>query len=175
MSDENAATPAIVEREAQPYAGIRRPVPEGVPAMVDEAFPELYEWLSRHGVAPAGPPILRCWRIDADGEPLLMEAGCPVAGSVPAKGEVRVDALPAGRYLSVTHVGPYRSDSEPDLGAARDTLLEFVEREGLVIARPLRGGGAELLCGVDRMLRSPTDTPDPADWTTEIEYLLDAD
>ena len=167
-----AAAPQIVERDAQDYVGIRRPVPEGVPAMVDEAFPELFDWLEKHGIPPAGPPILRCWRIDADGEPLLMEAGCPVAGPVPVKGEIRTDTLPAGRYLTATHVGPYRSESEPDLGAAREALLDYALREGLVIARPLKGGGEELLCGLDRMLVSPADTPDSASWKTEIDYLL---
>ena len=77
-----------------------------MPAAVDPAFPELFGWLRRHGVTPAGPPFIRTHEVDAYGEPLELEVAVPVAGEVPADERVRHDALPAGRYLTKLHVGP---------------------------------------------------------------------
>ncbi|HXL17333.1 MAG TPA: hypothetical protein VN961_07425 [Streptosporangiaceae bacterium] len=35
---------------------------------VDEAFPELFGWLARSGIAPGGPPLIRYLVIDMDAE-----------------------------------------------------------------------------------------------------------
>ena len=56
--------------------------------------------------------------------------------------------------------------------ASSATYAKECTARTLVIARPLKGGGEELLCGLDRMLVSPADTPDSASWKTEIDYLL---
>jgi hypothetical protein len=146
-------------------------VTEGVPAAVDPAFPELFGWLGRHGVTPAGPPFIRTHEVDAAGEPLELEVAAPVAGDVPSDERVRRDALPAGRYLTTLHVGPYRSETERDLGDARAALIEWAERQGIVYARETERGLA-FRCAVDHLLVSPGTEADFTKWETELAYLI---
>lgn len=159
--------PRIEYRAAQPYLGITRRVTHGVPAAVDQAFPALFAWLGEHGVAPAGPPFIRTREIDERGEPLELDVAVPVASAVEGDGEVRADVLPAGRYLTALHVGPYRSQTATDLGDARAALLRHADERGLVYAR-----GAELPCAVEHFRIGPVDTPDHTRWETELAYLL---
>ena len=61
--------PQIQARAAQPYAAIRQTVTmDGISGAVDEAFPELFGWLSSNGIAPGGPPFIRYLVIDMTAE-----------------------------------------------------------------------------------------------------------
>ena len=117
--------PQIEQRPAQPYLGIAGRITDGVPAFVDKAFPELFRWLGEHDIEPSGPPFIRFRELDTDGEPLEIEVAAPVDDE--AQGDERVSAgtLPAGRYLTLIHRGPYRSESAPDLAVARYRLISF--------------------------------------------------
>jgi effector-binding domain-containing protein len=159
--------PEIQRRAAQPYLGIAGPVTNGVPAFADQAFPELFGWLREHAVEPAGPPFLRYHEVDSHGQPLELEVGVPVDAHVPASvaanGDSRVhaDALPAGRYLTYLHVGPYRSETVPDLTAARERLLTWA-------------GAHELapLSYIEHFRIGPVEEPDFTKWETEFAYLI---
>jgi effector-binding domain-containing protein len=171
--------PEIVVRPAQPYLGIRGAVADGgIRAFADQAFPELFGWLARHGVAPAGPPFLRYHEVDHTGEPLEVEAGVPVEGvpevvpgAAPGDGRVRADALPAGRYLTLLHVGPYTSDSMPDLGDAREELLGWARDNEIVYGTETERGLA-LPCALEHFRIGPVDDPDFTRWETEFAYLI---
>jgi hypothetical protein len=90
---------------------------------------------------------------------------------VPAEEHIRHDELPAGRYLTMLHVGPYRSETERDLGDARATLIDWAERQGIVYALETERGLA-LPCAVDHLLVSPGTEPDFTKWETELAYLI---
>ena len=175
MSDKTqpvgARAPQIAERAAQPYLAIWCHVTSGVPAAVDPAFPELFGWLGRHGVEPAGPPFIRIHEVDAAGEPLELEVAAPVDGEGPADERVRRDALPAGRYVTMVHVGAYRSETEPDMGDARAALIAWMEERGIAYSRASERGRA-LPCAVDHLLVSPGTEPDYSKWETELAYLI---
>src|SRR5215216_747518 len=164
--------PQITLREAQPYLGIRAVVTHGIRDFADDAFPELFGSLFENGVAPAGPPFLRYHEVDRAGEPLDAEAGVPV-DSAPAAGDgrVRPDALPAGRYLTAVHVGPYRSDAMPDLGDARAELVAWAHENGIVYGSETERG-LEFPCARERFLVGPADEPDFTNWRTEFAYLI---
>jgi effector-binding domain-containing protein len=98
--------PTIEQRPSLGYLGIAGRVTDGVPALVDQAFPELYAWLGEHDVEPAGPPFIRVRELDTNRDPLEIEVGVPVEGDVQGDERVRPGVLPAGRYLTLTHVGP---------------------------------------------------------------------
>lgn len=164
--------PQVEARPEQRYLAIRRQVTDGVPAAVDAAFPALFRWLGEHGVPPAGIPFIRVLEVDAAGEPLELEVAVPVAGDVPGEAGVRADRLPAGRYATLLHVGPYRSTTEPDLAAARATLQAWAEREGLALARRDTERGSALRAYAERYLTGPVDEPDHAKWQTELAYLV---
>src|SRR5919106_5867516 len=97
--------PQIEKRTEQAYVGIRSAVTNGVPAVADTAFPQLFAWLGQHGIEPAGPPFIRYHEVDHDGEPLEIEVAAPVAdGAEPDEdGPVRAGVLPAGRYATLLH------------------------------------------------------------------------
>src|ERR687895_1718403 len=130
--------PLIQQREALPYLAIRSEVTNGVPAVADTAFPQLFAWLGQHGIEPAGPPFIRYHEVDHDGEPLEIEVAAPVAdGAEPDEdGPVRSGTLPAGRYATLVHTGPYRHDDVPDLGDAQASLRSWTEEQGIATGRP---------------------------------------
>ena len=163
--------PQIEQRPAQPYLGIAGRITDGVPAFVDKAFPELFRWLADHGVEPSGPPFIRFRELDPDGEPLEIEAAAPVEGN--AEGDERVSAgtLPAGRYLTLLHRGPYRSESAPDLATTREHMIAFAAKQGIVYSRANRNG-TTLPCCLERYLIGPPAEPDFTNWETEFAYLV---
>jgi effector-binding domain-containing protein len=163
--------PKIELLPAQPYLGISGEITDGVPAFVDRVFPELFVWLREHRVEPAGAPFIRYRQLDADGEPLALEVGAPVNGNVAGDDRVRADALPAGRYLTMLHVGPYRSETAPDLAAARDRLMSWAEQQGIVYSRETDRGVA-LPCCLERYLVGPPEEADFSKWETEFAYLV---
>jgi len=79
---------------------------EGLVEAVDTGFPEVIAWLTKHGVTPTGPPFIRYLVIDMATE-LEIELAVPVGGEVEGNGRVRFDVLPAGRYVTLRHVGPF--------------------------------------------------------------------
>jgi hypothetical protein len=169
--NRNRTNPSVQQRAAQPYAGVSRRVTAGVAAAVDGAFPIVFGWLDERGIDPSGPPFIRTRAIDHAGEPLELEMAVPVAEPAQANGEVMADVLPEGRYLTLLHVGPYRSETAADLADARDTLMEFARDNGLQCVRA-SGSGAELPAAVEHLLVGPVDTPDHTRWETELAYLI---
>jgi effector-binding domain-containing protein len=163
--------PQIQQRAPQPYLGIAGRVTDGVPALVDSIFPELYRWLGEQGIEPAGPPFIRFRELDADGEPVEIEVGAPVDGDAAGDGRVRADVLPAGRYLTMLHVGPYRSKALPDLAVARERLTSWAARKGIVYSRETDRGSA-LPCCLERYLIGPPAEADFSKWETEFAYLV---
>ncbi len=163
--------PSIEQRPALPYLGIAGRVTDGVPALVDKAFPELYAWLGAHGVEPAGPPFIRVRELDANRDPLELVVGAPVEDEVQGDERVRPGALPAGPYLTLTHVGPYRHETLPDLAASRQRLIAFAAEEGIVYSRE-KSHGVTLPCCLERYLIGPPAEPDFTKWETEFACLI---
>jgi effector-binding domain-containing protein len=147
--------PQISERPAFPYIGMRRRVTDGIAAAVDGAFPELFRRLGQAGVQPAGPPFIRFVSVDDEDEPTELELAVPVAA------EAATDTLPAGRYATLVHVGPYRHATEPDLAVARATLQDWAERRGLTLSGYL-----------EHYRIGPVEDPDYTKWETELAFLL---
>jgi effector-binding domain-containing protein len=165
--------PQIELREAQQYVGIRAPVTAGIRDFADNAFPELFGWVFENGIAPAGPPFLRYHEVDRSGEPLEVEAGVPVESPpASANGRVQGGALPAGRYLTALHVGPYTSDTVTDLGDARAELVKWARDNEVAYGRET-DRGLSFPCALERFIVGPVDDPDFTNWQTEFAYLID--
>jgi GyrI-like small molecule binding domain len=148
--------PQISQRPAQPYLGLRRRVTDGVAAAVDGAFPELFRRLGAAGVQPAGPPFIRFLATDDAGDPTELEL------AVPVDADAATDVLPAGRYATLVHVGPYRSETQPDLAVARAALREWAGQEGLSVS-----------CYLEHYRIGPVENPDYTKWETELAFLVD--
>jgi effector-binding domain-containing protein len=76
---------------------------------------------------------------------------------------VRGGTLPAGRYATLVHVGPY--DGLIDANAR---LQAWAREQGHVFACE----GPKWDGRVERSLNDPTAEPNPAKWQTEVAYLL---
>ena len=163
--------PKIELRPAQHYLGISGEIEDGVPAFADRAFPELFGWLRENAVEPAGAPFIRYRELGTDGEPIAIEVGVPVNGGATGDERVRAGTLPAGRYLTFLHVGPYRSETVPDLAAARDRLTSWAAGQGIVYSRET-DRGRTLPCCLERYLIGPVEVSDFSKWETEFAYLV---
>ena len=140
--------------------------------MVDKTFPQLFAWLRQNGVEPAGPPFIRYLEVDHSGEPLEIEVAAPVATGAPkGDSQVRANTLPAGRYVTALHTGPYRSEEVPDLGDAQAALRAWIDEEGILTSRPSERGSSLAAC-VEHYRVGPPMEADWTKWETELAYLV---
>jgi effector-binding domain-containing protein len=156
--------PTVVELAEQPYVAIRGLVTMETFALVTDRMPEVFSWLGAHGIEPAGSPFLKFNVIDMERE-LEIEAGVPVAASAAADGDVVSGVLPAGRYVSATHVGDV-----DELVAVTAGVLDWAAERALewdVSETPAgRRWGCRLL--VNKTHDKPENAPD----RQETEILL---
>lgn len=155
--------PQIEHRDAQPYAGIPVNVSmQGLAGAVDHAFPELFGWLAERSLTPAGAPFIRYLKVDMGSE-LEIELGVPVATEPTGDERVRAGVLPAGRYITLLHVGPYDG-----LVQANAALQQWAQERGISwqMDDDSRWRGR-----VERYLTDPAQQPDPSEWETELAYL----
>ena len=165
--------PKIEDRTEQQYLAIRSEVTNGIPAVVDRTFPQLFAWLGQHGVEPAGPPFIRYLEVDEAGEPLEIEVAAPVADAAepPEDAPVRANTLPGGRYATLIHTGPYRKEDVPDLVDAQAALRTRTEQQGIVTGRPSERGSSLAAC-VEHYRIGPPMEADWTKWETELAYLV---
>jgi effector-binding domain-containing protein len=158
--------PEIMQRAAQPYAGISSWVPMAAVGSVADRLPEIFGWLGARGVTPAGPPFFRYHVIDMERQ-LLVEAGVPVALAVDDDGEVRGGTLPAGRFAVMTHTGAPHT-----LVAATSTLLDWAEQRGLAFDVSQTEAGQKWGCRLESYLTDPALEPDTSKWQTQLAFRL---
>jgi effector-binding domain-containing protein len=153
-------------RAAQPYAGIRmRVTMDGLPGAVDEAFPELFGWLAAQDVPPAGPPFIRYLVIDMAAE-LQIELAVPVSADISGAERVQPGVLPAGRYVSLRHTGPYDG-----LIASNAALQQWALQQGVVFDNWDTPAGSVWRGRAEHYLTNPAAEPDPAKWEVDVAYL----
>ena len=158
--------PEITERAEQPYVAIRADVTmEQLPGLADR-FGEVFGWLAERGVAPAGPPFFRYNVIDM-ARVLNVEAGVPVATEVDGNDHMVAGVLPAGRYGSAIHVGPYDG-----LIGAVDNLLRWADSKDLEWDKSSAHDGEHWSCRLEIYLTDPSQEPDPAKWETQLAFRL---
>ena len=159
--------PHIQVRAAQHYAAIAATVAmDGISAVVDDAFPELFGWLAGQGIAPAGPPLIRYLVIDMAGE-LQLELGVPVAAPVTASGRVQPGVMPEGRYAVLRHTGPYDG-----LMASNAALLQWARDNGVEFDTRDTPQGTAWRGRAEHYLTDPAQEPDPAKLETDVAFLI---
>jgi effector-binding domain-containing protein len=156
----------IEAREAQPVAGITTTVTMATMNEIADEIPGLVGWLGEHGYAPAGPPFLRYLVIDMAAD-MVVQAGVPVAEAVEGDGPVEPDELPAGRYLTTTHVGPFDGLYDATVG-----LLSYAGAQGLRFDKHPSEQGEVWASRIEWYESNPTGQPDPATWVTRLTFKL---
>ena len=142
----------VVEREAQPVATIRvKCKPSEISATLSVLLPEVMAHVNAIGVRLTGAPFSRYHAIGDD--EVDIEAGLPVAKPITEKGRVKSSELPAGKAVTVWHVGPYEK-----LGEAHHQLRAHLAANGL----KARGGPWEIYW------TDPGMVPEPSKWRTQI-------
>jgi effector-binding domain-containing protein len=134
--------------------------------VIADRFGEVFALLTARGVQPAGAPFFRYRVIDMQAR-LEVEAGVPVASQMRGDGEVFLDVLPAGRYVSVTHVG------HPDeLLHVTAEVLEWAAARGLAWDKTDTPAGERWGCRLEILKTDPRVEPDMARWETELAFRL---
>lgn len=139
---------------AQPVMAIRtRTDLAGIQSTMGTAFGELYGYLGRKGVAPAGPPVAVYYDVDRD-RGVDVEICVPVAAPVTGEGHIVPDELPAGPVAVVRHRGPYDA-MEP----VYEAIQSWARDEGRELAGPPR----------ERYLNDPGSVG-PQELETEVDW-----
>jgi effector-binding domain-containing protein len=156
----------VTQRTAQPYVGIVTKVTMSTIYTVGDRLSELFAFLAARGVEPAGAPFWRYRVIDMERE-LEIEAGIPVAAPIDGEGDIRAGVLPAGRYVTVTHMG------HPDelMGVTRD-LLQWADAQGLTFDRADSPLGDTWVSRLEIYKTDPDEEPDMSKWETELAFKL---
>lgn len=136
----------------QPVLVVRRRVkPSEIAATLAEGLGLVFQYAQRTGAALAGPPLTRY--LEWGPGLISIEAGMPVAASVPGAGDVAAEILPGGLVAMTTHTGRYDKLTE-----AHAAVQVWIAEHGRLPA------GAPW----ESYVTDPADYPDPAEWKTEI-------
>jgi effector-binding domain-containing protein len=160
--------PVITQRPAQPYVAIPASVTmQTLGTVVPPLNGEVFGWLAANRIAPAGPPFWRYTLIDMPGR-LEVEAGCPVAEAIDSgDGRVVAGMLPAGRYVTLLHVGHPQT-----LEGATGALLEWAAANNLTWDMSASSDGERWGCRLENYLTDPASQPDMSKWETELAFRL---
>jgi effector-binding domain-containing protein len=85
------------------------------------------QYLESLGKSPAGDPFVAYYNMDM--QDLDLEMGFPVSGTVPGKGDIEYREIPAGKFATCLHIGPY-----PELGQAYEALTGWVKQQGYEVS-----------------------------------------
>ena len=124
---------------------------------VSSGFATVGQAVGMSGVPMAGPPFLVMFDVideESDGD---IEIAFPVAAPFPGSGEVEGRELEATTVASTVHRGPY-----DEIGPAYTTVVGWIQEHGHEVAGPPR----------EIYLSDPQETPDPADYVTEIQFPI---
>jgi effector-binding domain-containing protein len=161
------AGPEIETRAGQPYVAIKTQVTmETLGTVVPPLNQEAFAWLGEQHVAPAGAPFWKYNVIDMAGQ-LEVEAGVPVAQPLTGNGRVITGVLPAGRYVTLCHVG-----APETLAGATASLLDWAAARGLTFDMSPSPEGERWGCRLEIYLTDPRDEPDMSKWETRLAFRL---
>jgi len=160
-------SPKVVERSGQPYVGIKSVVKrEEIGPTAGKLFGEIFGWLGGRGLAPVGAPFFRYTAVDMENG-IEIEFALPTGEAVAGDDRVLADVLPAGRYASLLHRGPY--DQLYDANAA---LGDWIKEQGLNVEIVKSPSGDRFGCCLEVYLTDPGVEKDPEKWETEVALKL---
>jgi len=158
--------PRVVERAEQPYVAIGGVITMQTFDLIADRLPEVFRWLDARGIEPAGAPFFRFNVIDMERE-LEVEAGVPVTVRAAADGDVLAGGLPAGRYVTATHIG------HPDgLVSVTAEVLDWAAKRGLEWDASEPASGTRWGCRLLVNKTDPRQEPDLNRWETELLFRL---
>lgn len=116
----------VIEREQELVLSIRLRTPfQDLSQAIGDSYGKIYTYLREVGQMPAGEPFVGYFNMDM--EDLDVEIGYPVAMDLPGQGDMKMSAIPAGKYAAMVYTGPYS-----ELKDAYRELSEWMEKNGHV-------------------------------------------
>jgi effector-binding domain-containing protein/catechol 2,3-dioxygenase-like lactoylglutathione lyase family enzyme len=155
--------PKIVERGDEPYVGIVAKVTmREIGPTAQTLLPEVFGWLAKRNIPPAGPPFFKYNVIDMARE-LEIAFGVPTRAPIEGDDRVKPGRLPAGRYASLVFRGPYDELIHANavlIGWARLCRIRFDSEE--------TAAGERFASRLEIYRTDPAEERDPAKWETEV-------
>jgi effector-binding domain-containing protein len=158
--------PKLEDRKEQPYVGIRTQVSmKKFGKVIPQLLGEVFAWLDKQGVAPAGAPFMRFHVINMETE-MDVELGVPVASALSGNNRITAGVLPAGRYAALVYIGVKNGRQ------GNKALLDWGVEKGLVWDRWEAENGDGFGARIESYLTDPEKEPDQAKWETEVAIKL---
>ena len=126
---------------------------DGIGAAIQGTLTEVYAWVARSELEPAGEPFVIYHQRPSAGRGWHIQVCAPVSGPMRAPTGYVIEEIPATTVATTTHVGPYDK-----LAAAYAEIEGFIRTHELDVAGPPR----------ETYLSEP-DTP-PSQTVTRIEF-----
>ena len=158
--------PMLEDRSEQHYMGIRtQTAMTALGDVIPQLLDEVYSWLEKQSVAPAGAPLMRYHVIDMAGK-LDIELGVPVASALSGDDHVALGVLPAGRYGTLIYTGITNGVQ------GNKALLDWAAEHGIMWDTYESDKGDGFGARYESYLTDPADEPDQAKWETEVAIRL---
>lgn len=124
----------IIDAQETPYLYVEREVsmpPDEISAAMGSALAEVWAFMQKHGVAPAGPALAVYTEYHPDKMPF--RAGFAIARDdmSAAQGAVKADVTPAGRAVHGVHRGSYAG-----IRGAYGEMHAFTKAQGVQFKAP---------------------------------------
>jgi len=100
-----------------------------LPQEIGRVFHAIMAYMDELGESLAGAPYVAYFNLDMDD--LEVEMGFPVAQALPGKAEVEPSEIPAGKWLSTMHKGPYEQMASCYEGMTQWLACERMEASGV--------------------------------------------
>jgi len=160
--------PKLEDRPEQHYVGIRAGVPmRQFKQIIPQVLNELFAWLGKQGVEPAGAPFMRYHVINMAGS-MDVELGVPIATAVPGDARVSPGVLPAGRYATLVYSGVTGIKGNK-------ALIEWAMKNDITWDRWDDEHGDAFRARVEYFLTDPAEQPDKKKWETEVAIKVTDD
>ena len=153
--------PKIVERKATHYAAVAAEVTIPFGDAIGPRMDETAGYLDSAGVEDFGPAVFRYDVIDMPR--LEVQFGFVTPNAVAGNGSVKPGVLPAGKYVTVTYVGPY-----DDLEQATAVVIGWARLVGVEWDSISGPNGEHFVSRFEIYNNGPMDEPDPNKFETEI-------
>jgi effector-binding domain-containing protein len=148
---------ALKKMPAQVAASVRDVIPSF--SDLGQLFGEIFAYLGRHRINPAGPPIGIYYDEEFRERDADVEVAVPVTGAIPEGDRVKKRELPAVEEMAcIVHQGSYET-----VGGTYGQLMAWIEANGYRMVGPVR----------EVYVRGPESGGDPSTYVTEIQLPVE--
>lgn len=93
--------PKLEQRAERPYVSIRTQVTLKEWSKANALVSELFAWLDKKKIAPAGAPFFRYWILGDEDRRFHLEVGVPLEWMHRGDGRVQAGTVPKGTYATI--------------------------------------------------------------------------